>query len=323
MADLFGLAPLPEPDRAAREALAARIARVIRPAGALVRLDEIAVWLAGWGSSAASPGCVLFAADHGVAAEGVSAYPAGVTRAMVAAFGDGVATANVLARRLGVELAVVDVGAGRPTRNLRREPAMAPERFAEAVAAGREAVAARAHDLLVFGEMGIGNTTAAATVCASIFGGPAEEWTGLGTGLDEQGLARKVRVVEDGRRRAGVVGPLEALRQVGGAELAAIAGAIVEARMRRIPVILDGFVVTAAAAALEVARPGALDHCVAGHRSPEPGHALLLEKLGKRPLLDLGLRLGEGSGALLAVPLVRAAIAAATEVATFEDRGLA
>jgi nicotinate-nucleotide--dimethylbenzimidazole phosphoribosyltransferase len=178
-------------------------------------------------------------------------------------------------------------------------------------------------DLLVLGEMGIANTTPAAAICAALFGGPAEEWTGLGTGIDEATYARKVEVVEAARRRVGDdADPIEVLRQLGGAELVAIAGAAVEARLRSIPVILDGFVVTAAVAPLEVARPGALDHCLAGHCSGESGHRLLLDKLGKAPLLDLGLRLGEGSGALAAVPLVRLAAACVTEVATFEEWGL-
>jgi nicotinate-nucleotide--dimethylbenzimidazole phosphoribosyltransferase len=157
-----------------------------------------------------------------------------------------------------------------------------------------------------------------------LFGGPAEEWTGRGAGIDEQGWANKVQVVEDARRRVGDgCPPMEVLRQVGGAELAAMCGAVLEARLRSLPLVLDGFVATAAAAPLEVARPGALDHCVAGHCSGEPGHRLLLDKLGKEPLLDLGLRLGEGSGALAAVPLVRLAARCVTDVATFEEWGLA
>jgi nicotinate-nucleotide--dimethylbenzimidazole phosphoribosyltransferase len=269
------------------------------------------------------PAAVVFVADHGVATEGVSAYPSTVTAEMLRALRAGVATAAVMARALGAHLEVVDVGVGRPSGNIAREPALTEGRFRECLEAGRRAVAGLAGtDLLVLGEMGIGNTTPAAAVCAALFGGPAEDWTGRGTGIDDAAYARKVAVVEAACRRAGRFGPLEVLRQVGGSELVAIAGAVLEARLRSVPVVLDGFVVTAAAAALQVARPGALDHCLAGHCSGEPGHRLLLDKLGKPPLLDLGLRLGEGSGALAAVPLVRLAAACVTEVATFSEWGL-
>jgi nicotinate-nucleotide--dimethylbenzimidazole phosphoribosyltransferase len=242
---------------------------------------------------------------------------------MLRALRAGVATAAVMARELGARLEVVDVGVGRPTGDIRREPAMSADRFRDCFSAGRAAVATLDTDLLVLGEMGIGNTTPAASISATLFGGPAEEWTGRGTGVDDEAWARKVQVVDDARRRVGGdAGPLEVLRQVGGAELVAIAGALVEARLRSVPVVLDGFVVTAAAAALEVAGAGALDHCIAGHCSGEPGHRLLLDKLGKAPLLDLGMRLGEGSGALAAVPLVRMAAACVTDVATFGEWGL-
>ena len=321
------LEAMPPPDEAARAAVRARAAQVLRPAGALARLDEVAVWLAGWQRTARpvveAPGAVVFVADHGVAAEGVSAYPAEVTEAMLRALRAGVATASAMARSLGATLQVVDVGVGRPTGNLALEPALSRTRFGECFQAGRRAVAGLETDLLVLGEMGIANTTAASAVCAALFGGPADEWVGLGTGIDDSTFARKVAVVEAARRRIEEASqPLEVLRQVGGAELVAVAGAALEARLRSIPVVLDGFVVTAAVAALEVARPGALDHCLAGHCSGEPGHRLLLEKLGKAPLLDLGLRLGEGSGALAAVPLVKLAATSVTDVATFEEWGL-
>ncbi|HXF57347.1 MAG TPA: nicotinate-nucleotide--dimethylbenzimidazole phosphoribosyltransferase [Actinomycetota bacterium] len=321
------LASLPDPDREAAEAVRARAGEVLRPAGALARLDEVAAWLAGWQRTprpaVERPAAVVFVADHGVAAEGVSAYPASVTAEMLRALRAGVATACVMARTLGARLEVVDVGVGKPSGNIAREPALTQARFGYCLEAGRRAVAALAGaDLLVLGEMGIGNTTPAAAVAAALFGGSAEEWTGRGTGIDDAAYARKVAAVEAARRRADGLRPLEVLRQVGGPELVAIAGAALEARLRSVPVVLDGFVVTAACAALEVARPGALDHCLAGHCSGEPGHRLLLEKLGKPPLLDLGLRLGEGSGALAAVPLVRLAAASVTDVATFAEWGL-
>jgi nicotinate-nucleotide--dimethylbenzimidazole phosphoribosyltransferase len=324
------LLDLPEPDQAAAAAVRERALQVLRPLGALARLDEVAVWLAGWQRIArpavARPAVVVFVGDHGVAWEGVSAYPAEVTAAMLRALQEGVATANAMARELDAALSVVDVGVGRPSANLVREPALSEARFRECFEAGRRAVVELDTDLLVLGEMGIANTTAAACVSAVLFGGPAEDWTGRGTGIDDETFARKVAVVEAAARRLDEglepPGPLEILRQVGGPELVAIAGAAVEARSRSIPVVLDGFVVTAAVTPLEVFSPGALDHCVAGHCSGEPGHRLLLDKLGKPPLLDLGLRLGEGSGALAAVPLVRLAAACVVGVATFAEWGL-
>jgi nicotinate-nucleotide--dimethylbenzimidazole phosphoribosyltransferase len=241
---------------------------------------------------------------------------------MVKALREGVATACVLARQVGATLEVVDVGVGDPTGDLTAEPALAPARFRACVQAGRDAVAAVDADLLVLGEMGIGNTTAAAAVTAILLGRSAEASTGRGTGVDDAGLARKRAAVAAARRRVGTAAPMEVLRQAGGAELAALAGAALEARLRRLPLVLDGFVVTAAVTPLELLRPGALANAVAGHRSAELGHRALLERLGLRPLLELDLRLGEASGALAAVPLLRLAAAAVTEVATFADWGL-
>jgi nicotinate-nucleotide--dimethylbenzimidazole phosphoribosyltransferase len=317
----------PNPDYDAAAAVKSRADQVLRPLGALSRLDDIAVWLAGW-QRTTSPDvdpvhCIVFAADHGVAEAGVSAYPSEVTASMLGAFRAGVATANAMCSTLGVRLAVVDVGVGRPTGDITREPAMDEERFDEAWIAGRNAVSAlETAGLLVLGEMGIGNTTAAAAVCTGVLGGDAELWTGRGTGVDDTGLERKVAAVEAAVRRIQGLAPMEVLREAGGAELVAIAGAVVEARLRSIPVVLDGFVVGAACVAIEAARPGILQHTIAGHCSAEPGHRLLLEKLGMQPILDLGLRLGEGSGALAAVPLIRLAAHAVTDVATFEEWGL-
>jgi nicotinate-nucleotide--dimethylbenzimidazole phosphoribosyltransferase len=320
------LRDLPEADEAAASAVRERAKNVLRPAGALARLDEVAGWLAGWqrttAPSVSSPACVIFVADHGVVAEGVSAYPASVSDAVLRALREGVATASVLAHAQGVDFHAVDVGVGRPTENLAREAALSEPRFEEAFELGRDAVSTLSADILVLGEMGIGNTTAAAAVSAALFGMTAAEWTGRGTGVDDATYARKLAAVDAARRRVGDSDPWEVLRQVGGSELVAMAGAALEARSRSIPIVLDGFVVTAALAPLEIDRPGALDHCIAGHVSPEPGHHLLLEKLAKRPLLDLELRLGEASGALLALPLIRLAAVAITEVATFEEWGL-
>jgi nicotinate-nucleotide--dimethylbenzimidazole phosphoribosyltransferase len=316
------------PDEESRQAVRLRAGSVLRPTGALARLDDVAVWLAGWQRTAQprveAPAVIVFVADHGVAAEGVSAYPAAVTAAMLGALEAGVATAAAMSKTVGAALHVVDVGVGRPTGNLTKVAALSEERFDECFDAGRRAVSKLDADLLVLGEMGIANTTAAAAVCAALFGRPVDEWVGRGTGVDDAGLARKVAAVEAARSRiAGVSDPFEILREVGGSELVAIAGAAVEARRRSLPLVLDGFVVSAGVAPLEVALPGALDHCIAGHCSGETGHRLLLQKLGKPPLLDLGLRLGEGSGALAALPLVSLAAAAVVDVATFEEWGLA
>ncbi|HEU4399098.1 MAG TPA: nicotinate-nucleotide--dimethylbenzimidazole phosphoribosyltransferase [Actinomycetota bacterium] len=320
------LAGAPGPDERAAAAVARRAAVVLRPAGALARLDELAGWLAGWQGTdrpaVRRPAAVVFAADHGVARQGVSAYPAEVTAAMLKALREGAATACAMSRHVGAALHVVDVGVGDPTGDLASEPALGPARFRACFEAGRRAVADLDTDLLVLGEMGIGNTTAASAVTATLLGGDAEALTGRGTGVDDAGYARKLAAVQAARRRVGAAAPLEVLRQVGGAELAAIAGAATEARLRPLPLVLDGFVVAAAVAPLEALHRGALAHAVAGHRSAEPGHRALLEWLGKPPLLDLDLRLGEGSGALAAVPLLRLAAAAVTEVATFAEWGL-
>ncbi|HYZ93766.1 MAG TPA: nicotinate-nucleotide--dimethylbenzimidazole phosphoribosyltransferase [Actinomycetota bacterium] len=323
----MSLPDFPQPDEAARSAVAARAADALRPADALRRFDEVAAWLAGWQRTTTphvdAPSVVVFVGDHGVTAEGVSAYPSAVTAEVLRALREGAATANVMAAALGASFEVVDVGVGRPSGNIMLEPALSADRFGECFEAGRRAVVSLETDLLVCGEMGIGNTTAASAVCAALYGGPADVWTGRGTGIDDETYERKLDVVDAASKRvARLSDPLEILRETGGAELVAIAGAVTEARVRSVPVVLDGFVVTAAVAPLEEARPGALEHCIAGHRSAEPGHALLLEKLGKDPLLDLDLRLGEGSGALAAVPLIKLAAACVTEVATFQEWGL-
>lgn len=298
--------------------------RVLRPRGALARLDDLAVWLAGWQRISApdvvKPAVVVFVASHGVAAEGVSAYPASVNREMLGALRAGKATAAVMARQLGAELLVVDAGTDEPTGNLAREPALSHERFAAAWRLGQMNVAAIDCDVLVLGEMGIANTTAAAAVCAGLFGGEPASWTGRGTGIDDEALTRKVRIVEMATRRiAGEGDPFEVLRQVGGAEMVALCAATLEARRRSLPVILDGYVVGAAVAPLHAARGDALAHCLAGHVSAEAGHCRLLAELGLDSLLDLGMRLGEASGALAALAILRLAAASVREVATFEE----
>jgi nicotinate-nucleotide--dimethylbenzimidazole phosphoribosyltransferase len=321
------LGHLPTADTDARDSAAARAAQVIRPPGALQVLDDVAAWVAGWHGTALPrierPALVIFAADHGVAAHGVSAFPTSVTGAMVAAFDAGKATCNAFARSAGATSTVIDVGVGRPTGDIRTEAAMDQARFDMAIDAGRAAVEALDTDLLIVGEMGIGNTTVAAALAAALHGGSGVRWCGRGTGVDDDGLTRKRDAVDAAVARIGApsasLDPIEIMREVGGAELTAMAAAVVAARLRRIPVLLDGFIVTAAMAPLAAAAPDALAHCWAGHRSAEPGHGRLLELLGLDPLLTLDLRLGEASGALAALPLVRMACAGVSEVPTFGE----
>lgn len=326
--DPFDLGNPTAPDLLSGRLVAERAAQVLRPLGSLARLDEVATWLAEWQRtsrpSVDRPAALLFAGDHGVAGEGVSAYPSSVTRSVVDALEAGAGTAAVMAKRLGVTLEVVDVGVGRPSGNIRREPALTVDQFRTAIDIGRSAVVAAGDvDLLILGEVGIGNTTPASAISLALFGGTAEEWVGPGTGLDRAGVLAKTAVVSEAVARAQTREPGEVLRQLGGWELAAIAGAAIQARDDSIPVLLDGFVVTSALMPLEVAHPGFLDHCWPSHVSGEPGHGRLVQILGRRPLLDLGLRLGEGSGALAALPIVDLAARALVDVATFEEWGLA
>ena len=316
---------LPGPDLACAAAVHARAAQILRPSGALAWLDELAEWIAGWQRTdrprIERPVGLIFAADHGVAAaEAVSAYPTDVTAAMFDAYRHGRSTINAFARQVGATVVAVDVGIGKPTNDIRYEAALDSPRFDEVVDAAVAAVDRLDGDLLVVGEMGIGNTTPSAAIAAALAGGETAAWVGRGTGIDDAGLDRKRAAVQQAVRRiAGVTDPLEVLREVGGAELVAIAAAVIAARRRSLPVVLDGYVVTASVLPLVMAEPTALDHCTVGHCSAEPGHRRLLERLGKRPLLDLDMRLGEGSGAMAAVPLVAMACAGITEVPTFSE----
>ena len=267
---------------------------------------------------------LVFAGNHGVTERGVSAYPAAVTAQMVANFAAGGAAINQLARTVGATLRVIPLALDRPTTDFTREVAMDEENFLSAVAAGYDAVAPDC-ELVCLGEMGIGNTTAAAAIAAALFGGGAARWAGRGTGIDDAGLARKRAAVEAGLTRHGALRsePLALAAALGGRELAAILGAALAARHRRIPVLLDGFVSTAAVAPLTRLRDDALDHTRAAHVSAEAAHRALLDELGLAPLLDLGMRLGEGSGAAVAVAVLRAALACHTGMATFTEAGVA
>lgn len=318
---------MPGPDAAAQEAAIARNGQLTKPPGALGRLEELAIWYAGWRAdprpAIAAPQVVVFAGNHGVAARGVSAFPPEVTVQMVANFEAGGAAINQLARAFGARMDVVALELERPTGDFTEGPAMTEAECAAAIAAGWSAVDPGA-DLLVAGEMGIGNTTSAAALAAALLGGAPEDWVGRGTGVDDAGLTRKAGVVAAGlARHADALGdPLAVLACLGGREIAAMAGAIMAARHHRVPVILDGFICTAAAAVLDRAAPGALDHTVAGHVSEEPGHARLLAALGKAPLLSLGLRLGEGSGGALAIGVLQGAVACHSGMASFAEAGV-
>lgn len=321
------LETMPGPDVAAVQAAEARNGQLTKPPGALGRLEALAIWVAGWQGvekpRAARPQVVIFAANHGVAARGVSAFPPEVTVQMVANFRAGGAAINQLAKTFGATMQVVALDLDRPTGDFTEGPAMSEAECVAALQAGWNAVDAEA-DLLVVGEMGIGNTTVAAAISAALFGGGAALWVGRGTGVDEAGLARKAEVVAAGleRHASALTDPLEVLRCLGGREIAAMAGAMVRARMMGVPVILDGFIACAAAAVLARSVPGALDHCVAGHQSAEGAHGRLLTALGKEPLLSLGLRLGEGSGAALALGVVQGAVACLSGMATFAEAGV-
>ncbi len=321
------LRELPGPDPEAAAAAAERQAQLTKPAGSLGRLEELAEWLATWQGrhppSAERPYTAVFAGNHGVAARGVSAYPAAVTAQMVQNFIAGGAAVNQLCALADADLRVYEMALEEPTRDFTEAPAMSEEDCVRALSYGMAAVE-EGIDILALGEMGIANTTSAAALCCALHGGEADDWVGRGTGVDDEGLARKTQAVEAALacHRDALGDPFEVLRRLGGLELAAIAGAVLAARLARTPVVLDGYACTAAAAVLHAADPRAIDHCLVAHCSAEPGHRRLLERLEKAPLLDLGMRLGEASGAMLAVLLLKAACACHNGMATFAEAGV-
>jgi nicotinate-nucleotide--dimethylbenzimidazole phosphoribosyltransferase len=336
---------VPAPDEQVHRHAVARHEQLTKPAGSLGRLEELGVWIAACQGVCpprpfARPRVVVFAGDHGIAAAGVSAYPSEVTGQMVANFLVGGAAVNVLAAAAGATVRVVDmaVDAATPDRvaqfkvrrssgSIDREDALTEAETEKAIAAGRliadEEVDGGA-DLLVAGDMGIGNTTPSGVLVAALTGAEPVAVVGRGTGIDDQAWMRKAAAVRDALRRARKVSgdPVALLRTSGGADLAAMAGFLAQAAVRRTPVVLDGMVVTAAAAVAEQLAPGAKQWWVAGHRSVEPAHTLVLDHLGLRPLLELDMRLGEGSGAVAALPLVLMAARILTEMATFGDAGV-
>lgn len=318
---------LPDADEAATEAVWNRQDQLTKPPRSLGRLEDIVAWLAGWQRRPRPQldrvKVLVFAGSHGVAARGVSAFPAEVTAQMVANFTAGGAAINQLAKAAGAELAVIPLSVDRPTADFTAAPAMSDEDFLAAVTAGYDAVEPNT-DLVCIGEMGIANTTAAAALSCALFGGPAGDWTGRGTGVDDEGLARKTAVVAEAVALHADVrdDPLELARRLGGRELAAMLGTALACRRRNVPLMVDGFVATAAVAPLAKLHPDGLAHAMAGHVSAEAAHARLLVALGLDPLLDLRMRLGEASGACLAVTVLRGALACFDGMATFADAGV-
>ncbi|MEX1108318.1 MAG: nicotinate-nucleotide--dimethylbenzimidazole phosphoribosyltransferase [Dongiaceae bacterium] len=321
------LAEFPLADETARAEAAARDAILTKPPGSLGRLEQLTQWLAAWQGrhppKLDRPRVAVFAGSHGIARRGVSAYPPEVTAQMVQNFVKGGAAINQLCTVADAELRIYEMAIEDPTEDFTEQAAMDEASCARAIAYGMMAVEPGI-DLLCVGEMGIGNTTSGAALSAALFGGNGAEWAGPGTGVEGAELARKVAVIDAGlaRHHAQIADPLDALRCLGGQEMAAIVGAIIAARMARMPVLLDGFVSTASAAVLHALAPGALDHCEVAHLSSEPGHRRLVAALGKRPLLEFDMHLGEASGAALAIPLLRAAVACHAGMATFAEAGV-
>jgi nicotinate-nucleotide--dimethylbenzimidazole phosphoribosyltransferase len=310
------------------DSIAAATARqnsLTKPAGSLGRLEEIAIFLAGWQRTdrpVIRRACAtIFAGNHGFTRHNVSAFPAAVTAQMVKNFEAGGAAINALAGAAGMDLKVVALDLDAPTTDFTTAPAMSEAECLAALSAGA-AVVEDDLDLLVLGEMGIGNSTAAAALCARSFGGPTSHWVGPGTGVDNIGIARKIAVIEQALDLHTASTPFEILRRLGGREIAAIAGAVVKARQLSVPIVLDGFISCAAIAPLAATWPAITDHIIAGHCSTEPGHRKLLDRLGLHPLLTLDMRLGEGSGAAVAVAVIRSALAAHNEMATFAEAGV-
>ena len=317
---------MPGIDESSLEAVRQRDAVLTKPPGSLGRMEELAEWLAGWQGRPAPdvkrPLVAVFATNHGIADRGVSAFPQAVTRQMVENFAAGGAAINQLCRAFDIGLKVFELALDLPTPDIVATDAFQESECAATIAYGMEAIDGGI-DLLCLGEMGIANTTVAAAIYHALYGGEAADWVGRGTGVDDAGLGRKADAVAAAvGRLSGERDPLEILRRVGGREIAAMCGAIVAARMERVPVIVDGFVTTAAASVVHAMDPKAVDHCLFAHCSAEAAHARVLERLGKEPLLDLGMRLGEGTGAALAAVMVRAAAELHNGMATFEQAGV-
>jgi len=318
---------LPGPDEQAGDAARAREPQLTKPAGSLGRLEHVAEWLSRWQGAhppkMEMPRARVFAGNHGVVAKGVSAFPAEVTQQMVYNFESGGAAINQLCRVFGTELKVKGLSLDRPTADFTEAAAMTEGECVDAIIIGMNSVP-EFTDVLCLGEMGIGNTTSAAAICHALFGESAEIWTGAGTGVVGDALQKKISVVRDGvaYHKTNIKDGLDALMCLGGRELAAIAGAVITARQKRVPVLLDGYISTAAASTLEATLTGSLDHCLVSHRSMEPGHLRLISAINQRPLLEMDMRLGEASGAALAVAILQGAVACHNGMATFAEAGV-
>jgi nicotinate-nucleotide--dimethylbenzimidazole phosphoribosyltransferase len=316
---------LPAPREDARAEAARRQDSLTKPPGSLGRLEEIALFMAAWQGKARpvinSAQALVFAGNHGICAQGVNPFPQEVTAQMVANFNAGGAAINQLCRANGAELSVIALDLDRPTADFTDSPAMTEVDMLDAMNRGAAAVNPQA-DILILGEMGIGNSTVSAALCAALFGGKVADWVGRGTGSDDAGIRRKIDAITRGLERHQGLSALETLAALGGREQAAICGAVLSARVTRIPVILDGFICTAAVAPLFAADQRLLDHCLVGHVSQEPGHKKLLSRMDKSAILDLDMRLGEGSGAALALGIVRSALSCHNGMATFADAGI-
>lgn len=337
--------PISPPGNSHAEAARIRQQQLTKPAGSLGRLEDIAVRLAGLQGidlpAADQISISVFAADHGVCAEGISAFPQAVTGQMIANFVSGGAAISVMARQLDARLEIINLGTATPpplnagvideqiaagTANLARQAAMSPAQMAQALHAGDRAAQRAAENgcqLFIAGEMGIGNTTSASALACALLDARPAELTGPGTGLDDDGVRHKIRVIEQALQRHGdSPEPLACLASLGGFEIAAIAGALIGCAVRGIPVLVDGFIVSVAALAAIRLRPELADWLLFAHRSQEPGHQRVLQAMHAEPILDLGMRLGEGSGAAVAVPLIRSACALHNHMATFADAGV-
>ena len=318
---------VPPGNEEAVDAVRMRDAQLTKPPGSLGRMEELVEWLARWQGKSPptleNPMVAIFAGNHGVTDQGVSAFPREVTAQMVANFTAGGAAISQICALHELNLRVFELALELPTGDITLAPAMDDRMCAATVAYGMEAIAGKP-DCLAIGEMGIGNTTVAAAIFAALYGGTGADWVGRGTGVDDAGLARKADAVDRALafHRDELTGPLAILARLGGREVAAMLGALVAARHQKIPVIVDGFVATAAAAIAHAVNPEAIDHCIFGHVSAESAHARALEQLGVTPLLDLGMRLGEGSGAALGMVLAKTALHLHTHMATFESAGV-
>lgn len=315
------------PDEEAIAAVRARDAQLTKPLKSLGKLENLAEWVAGWQRSATPkvirPQVAIFAANHGVVAQGVAPFPQSVTAQMVANFTSGGAAINQICKTNNIALKVFDLALDLPTPDISEEDAFDEKSCAATIAFGMEAVAGGV-DLICLGEMGIGNTTIAAAIYLALYGGSGADWVGPGTGLDAAGVLHKAAIVEKAVARADGHGcdGLEVLRRLGGREFAAMVGAIIAARVENIPVIIDGYVATAAASIAHAIDPKAIDHCLFGHMSAEAPHAKALQNMGRDAILDFNMKLGEGTGAALAAVIVRSAVDLHNGMATFAEAGV-